>query len=69
MRSRAPSPQYLQVILEGAIEHMIDDEYIDQLRGVKTNGNTVITEGMRKALKYNNFKYLLFCNNICSPTS
>lgn len=46
-----PSPQYLQLILEGAIEHQLNDEYVDKLRRTVTNGNTVLTEGMRLALQ------------------
>ena len=45
-----PSPQYLQLILNGAEEHRIDQNYLGTLRKTETNSNTVITDGMRKAL-------------------
>ena len=45
-----PSPQYLQLILNGAEEYQIDKSHLEMLRKAKTNGNTVITEGMKQAL-------------------
>ena len=46
-----PSPQYLQLIIEGAIEHKLDKQYIDKLRQLPTNKNSVLTYGMRNALR------------------
>lgn len=45
-----PSPQYLQVGIEGAVKNKLPQEYIDFLKSVPTNDNTVYTDGMKNAL-------------------
>ena len=35
-----PSPQYLDMIVKGALQNGIPDEYFNQLRGYETNQNT-----------------------------
>lgn len=43
-----PSPQYHQLILEGAMENDFPEDYINMLKNVKTNNNTETTEIMSK---------------------
>lgn len=37
-QDRRPSPQYLDVIIRGAIEHNLPSEYIDKLKRIEHNG-------------------------------
>lgn len=42
-----PSPQYVKVILSGAVNSQLPNNYIDGLRNIKTNGNERLTDLMK----------------------
>ncbi len=47
-----PSPQYLDVLVSGACQNKLPDNYIKKLKAVRHNGNThpvKIYEDMKKA--------------------
>ncbi|CAK8692422.1 gamma-glutamylcyclotransferase-like [Clavelina lepadiformis] len=46
-----PSPQYVQVIIEGAVEQALPEAYIAKLRATANNGNKTITDTMTAAMR------------------
>jgi hypothetical protein len=50
----APSPHYREVIIAGAVEHKLPNDYINELREVSTNGFNGSVNIDLKAIKHLN---------------
>lgn len=56
-----PSPQYLEVIVQGAIQNKLPDEYIQKLKQIEHNGNTEIidNDAVQQVLDSFTTKYIM----------
>ena len=46
-----PSPQYMEIIIRGAVQNELPMHYVDQLKQIKTNGNTEQIETYEKIMQ------------------